>query len=334
MVSGLIVMVVLPVGGAHGEVPRSREVAREAFTRAERAAKEMRFPEALAGYEEAARGDPTAPFAPVAQERADDLRAHAEGEFRPLARLESVRRDPGKNRDATEIAALEEEARAFPDGRVRSEALLVVAQAYAHALGKPDQAIGALDRILTDSFAERTTRTLALGEVVTLYRAKGDLAGATLAVNRDPELLPSLTREVRVLVRREWIARGCLGLLGVLALLAVWGGVAGARRLGDVRQIVPLVVRPGALAFAFYVGGGGAIFVRVYGGEGDPLPFLGLGLGVALVGVLVRAWALAEGQRTRRGAVIRAVVAGAGMLATAYLILWKVSGDYLTPLGL
>ena len=232
-------------GGARAEgAPRSREAAQAAFERAERAVKELRFAEALAGYDEAVAADPSAPFVLAARARADELRGRAEGGFGPLARLEAVRRDPGKNRDAAEIARLHEEARSFPDGKVRSEALLVVAQAYAHALGRPDEAIGALEAILGDRFAERSTRALAMAEVVALYKAKGDLAGATAAVGRDPGLLPSLTREVRGLVRREQIAFGCAGVLAALAILAVVGAVKGARRLGDVRRIVPLVVKP------------------------------------------------------------------------------------------
>jgi hypothetical protein len=173
-----------------------------------------------------------------------------------------------------------------------------------------------------------------MSEVVALLKGRGDLAGATAAVRRDPTLLPSLTREVQTLVRREWIARGCMGLLAMLAALAAWGAATGAKRMGDVRKIVPLVVRPGAMAFAFYVGAGGAVFVRLHGGEGDPLPFLGLGIGIALAGMLARAWALRQPRPSWKGAVVRAAATGAGVLATAYLILWKVSGDYLTPLGL
>src|SRR5262249_44980811 len=149
----------------------------------------------------------------------------------------------------------------FPDGPVRSEARLVVAQAYAHALGSPDRAIAALEAILDDRSAERSTRALALPELILLYRGKGDTGAALKAVSRDPELLPSLTREVRVEARRGTIAKGCLALLLILALGAIRGGVRAARRLGDVRAIAPLVIRRGTLLFAFYVGAGGAIFV-------------------------------------------------------------------------
>lgn len=312
----------------------ARAAAEAAFARAERAAKELRFQEALDAYEEAATRDPTAPIAPRARARVVDLRAHAEGGFAPLARLEAVRRDPVKNRDAATIAALDREARSFPDGRVRSEALLVVAQAYEHALDAKERAIDALEVIAQDRHSDPTTRALALSELITLYREKGDLPRALAAIEREPALLPSLTREVRADVQRGKVARVCLALLALLGLAALWGGVRGARRLGDVRALGPLVLRPGPLAFAFYVGAGGAVFVRFHGGEGDPMPFLGLGLGIAAVGILVRLWGLAEPRASRARTVTSAALGVVGVLAVAYLVLWRSGGAYLAPIGL
>lgn len=327
----LLLLAVAWSGSALGETPR--QAAQAAFARGEQAARELRFKEALAAYEEAVSRDPTAPAAPVARARAEDLRAHAEGEFAPLARLEAVRRDPLKNRDPEVIAELEREARGFPDGRVRGEALLVVAQAYAHVLGSPERAVAALSAIGGDAFADRGTRALALSELVPLHLAKGDTGAALAAVSREPELLPNLTREVRAAVRRGQIAEACFALLGALALAALWGGVRAARRLGDVRALAPLVLPRQLLLFAFYLGAGGAVFVRLYGGEGDPLPFLGLGLGVTLASALVRLWSLAGVRPSRAHTVLRAAAGALGVLAMAYLILWKSSPDYLAPLG-
>ena len=311
-----------------------RQIAQIAFQKAEQAARDLRFAEALAAYEEAATRDPSAPFAPTARVRAADLRAHSEGAFVPLATLEAIRRDPAKNRDPAAIAALEEAARGFPDGRVRAEARLVVAQAYAHSFEDPARALAALESILTDPHADRATRTLALSEAITQYRVVGDLAGALAAVERDPDLLPTLTREVRTEVRRVKIARGCLVALGLLAAAALWGAARAVRRLKDVRKLAPALLRPNALAFAFYLGATGALFVRFRGGEGDPMPFLGLGLGVAIVVVLVRSWAAGEEGRSPARAALRAMLGAIGVLALAYLILWRSGGDYLKPLGL
>ncbi|MEZ4300657.1 MAG: hypothetical protein R3B70_37315 [Polyangiaceae bacterium] len=69
-----------------------------------------------------------------------------------------VRRDPAKNRDAGEIDRLAREAGEFPEGRVRSEARLVAAQAYAHVLGREGEAIELLSAILSDASAQRSTR--------------------------------------------------------------------------------------------------------------------------------------------------------------------------------
>lgn len=311
-----------------------RDAAQAAFKRAEAASRDMRFQEALEAYEEVAAKDPTAPFAPAARVRAAELREHAEGHFEPLAKLEAVRRDPAKNRDRASIEALERDARGFPEGRVRSEAMLVVSQAYEHGLGEPERALAALEAILADPAADRGTRALALSEAVGLYRAKGDLQAAIGAVSRAPELLPNLTREVRAAVRRARIADACLGVLAVLAVLGAWGGIRSVRRLGDVRALVPAALRPGAIAFAFYVGAGGAVFVRLQGDGGDPVPFLLLGAAIVGVGAVVRLWGMGDPRRTRGRAALRAGVGVLGVLAVAYLILWKSNGEYLAPLGL
>lgn len=311
-----------------------REAARAAFTRAETAARELRFADALAAYEEAATRDPTAPFAPTARVRAADLRAHSEGGFEPLAALEAVRRDPAKNRSREAIEDLERAARTFPEGRVRSEALLVVAQAYAHVFEDPRHAIAALEPLLVDPHAERTTRALALSELVAQHRQLGDLGGALASVERAPDLLPTLTLEVRAEVRRVKLAKACAAALGALVLAALWGGARAARRLGDIRKLAPLVLRPGVLAFAFYLGAAGALFVRFHGGEGDPMPFLGLGLGVAFTSILVRLWSAGAPHSSRPRAALRASLGAVAVLAVAYLILWRASPDYLKPLGL
>ncbi len=311
----------------------AREAARSAFSRAEAAAKDLRFEEALSAYEEVAQKDPTAPFAAAARARAVELRAHSEGHFQPFAKLEAVRRDPAKNRDRATIESLERDARAFPDGPVRAEALLVVSQAYEHAFSEPARALAALEPILTDPFADRGTRALALSEAVSLYRARGDLPAALAAVSRDPELLPSVTREVRNEVRRVTIGRVCLGILALIATLGLRGAVRAARRTGDVRALPPLVFRPGALAFAFYVGGGGAVFVRLHGTGGDPMPFLLLGAGIALLGALIRLVSLGD-PRSRLHAIAGAALGVVGVLAMAYLVLWRSNGAYLSPLGL
>ncbi len=310
-----------------------REAAQEAFKRAEAASRELRFQEALEAYEEVGARDPASPLAPVARVRAAELRDHAEGHFEPLAKLEAVRRDPAKNHDRATIEALERDARGFPDGRVRSEALLVASQAYEHAFGEPERALAALEGILTDPAADRGTRALALSEAIGLHRAKGDLRAALGAVRRDPDLLPNLTREVHIEVRRSQIAKGCLGVLAVVALLGVRGGVRAARRLRDVRALVPAVIRPGAIAFAFYIGAGGAVFVRLQG-SGDPMPFLLLGAALVAVGAAVRLWSLAEERSTKGLVALRALVGVLGVLAVAYLILWTSNGEYLSPLGL
>lgn len=316
------------------DVPSPRAAAREAFDRGEKAASDLRLADALAAYDEAFARDPSAPFAPVARARAAELRARSEGAFVPLARLEEVRRDAAKNRDPEVIAALDRDARAFPDGKVRGEALLVAAQAHAHVFDDPARALSALEAILADPSADRSTRALALSEALVLYRQRADLDGALAAVSRDPELLPAMTREVRADVRRVRIAWAAAATLAAFVACALWGGVRAARRLGDVRALGAHLSRPRPLLFAFYVGAGGALFVRAHGGEGDPLPFIALGLALALALTLARLWSLATPAPTRPTRALRASTSTLALFALAYLILWKTNPAYLTPLGL
>ncbi len=289
----LTVAVALTVRGAAADGadppgPSAREAAQASCAQGERAARDLRFPEALAAYRAAIATDPSAPCAGVARARVEDLAAHAEGGFAPLAELEAVRKDPRRMADRAAIEALARDLEAFPAGPVRSEARISVAEAWWHRLGEPERAIAQYEAAVTDTGGDRLTRSLALSELWTLRRQRGEVREALAVVERAPDVSPSLTAVVRRAWRRERMRGAAFGVLGVLGALgaAALGRLAFAAR--DVRDLPGQVAKPLVIGVSLYLGGAGAVLVRVRG-DGDTRPFLWLGLGVLALAVIARA---------------------------------------------
>ena len=307
--------------------------AQQAFDRAERAFQAMRFAEALAAYREAVAADPSARFVPTARARAADLEAHAEGDFAPLTRLSAVRRDPSRSGDHSVIEALALDAATFPPGRVRGEAELVIADAWWHRLGEPRRAVAPLEAAIADETGDRLTRSLALGELAQLQRELGDLDAALAVVERYPDLAPATYREVRALVRRGHLRAAAIALLAVLAVIAVASLAKAASRLGGIRELPRALLPPLAVAFSLYLGGAAAVLVRLRG-DGDPRPFVWLGLGVLAAFTVARAWRLGWGDGGPSARAARGVLCAAGVIAAAFLAVERTDASYLQGLGL
>lgn len=306
--------------------------AREAYALAERSAADLRFADALAAYDQAIALDPSAPFVRVARARVADLRTHAEGDFVPLARLESVRRNPTATRG--DIDTLARDAEHFPPGRVRSEAQLVVAEAYWHRFGSPDLAAHALDEALSDASADRLIRALAVSELVALERERGRLDAAARVVARFPDLAPNLRAEVQRLVRRVWLGRVAIGFVSAVLLLgvvAVLRAIFWLRR--DADTVLRDIVQARSVAFALYIGGAASLLVRLHG-DGDVRPFLWLGFGVLAIDAAARGWRLGFVDERARARVGRAITSGVAVLAIAFLALQYADASYLETLGL
>lgn len=321
-----------PPGVQEGAQDNARARARASFDRAERAAAELRFAEALAAYQETLTIDPSSPLTSAARARAHDLTAHAEGGFAPLKRLEEVRRDPKKASDEAAIDALLVDARGFPQGRVRTEALLFVAEALRSRLSEPRRAAAIYEELLADPASDDLLRSLALSSLVAVYRELGDLEAARLAVDRSPGLAPALRSEVHRLVRRGHVKIASLALVSALAVVGA-ASFARAARSMPVHEATREIVRPLAVAFALYLGAAGAVLVRLYG-AGDVRPFLWLGLGVLGIDVIARAWRIGSSDTRAAARAARALACAAGVLAVAFLALERADAGYLESFGL
>ncbi len=289
------------------------------------------FARALAGYEDALRIDPSAPFAAPARARSSDLRAHSEGGFEPLRRVEEVRRDPEASQVAVE--ALAHDLASFPDGRVRSEARIVAAEALWHRFGAPERAIELLSATIDDASADKTTRALSLSELVAIRRERGEIAQALAASDRAPDLLPGLREELVHLVRRGRLSRAFTLLLMALATLGLASIVRLGVKIDDLRDLPSVVVRPAMVAASLFLGGGAAILARLHGG-GDPRPFVWLGLGVLGLSIIARSFRLAWGLGPPVARLAWAVGCVAGVAAVAFVAMERTEVSYLESFGL
>lgn len=292
------------------------------------------FARALARYDEGRALDPGSPRAPRAEARAAALRAHAEGDFAPFAKLERVRRDPALASDARTIDELVHDADGFPAGPVRVEVWVLAAEAYAHRLGRPGDADRLLARVIVDARADHVLAQKAARDLVTLRMGAGDLAGAEDAArlagsHADPQLM----KDVRRTTRRRQLHYASIALLAAMAGLAARAWLSASRRGGPtrVRRAIAKTWKI-AIAYAAYVAGGGALLASGYE-VGTSRPFLYFGVVLVPVVLVARAWGAAggDGAWARAG---RAVVCGGAAMAAALLVLEAVDVAFLEGMGL
>jgi tetratricopeptide (TPR) repeat protein len=331
--SALAFGAILSVAVTSRAEPGAQAAAQQSFDRAEQAFQALRFAEALAAYREAAAADPSARFVPTARARAADLEAHAEGGFAPLTRLSAVRRDPTKSGDRAVIEALAQDVATFPPGRVRGEAELVIADAWWHHLDDPRRAVAPLEAVVADETGDRLTRSLALSELSRLHRELGDLDAALAAVERFPDLAPAARNEVRTLVRRGRLRTAAIAVLAAIGVVGLASLVRAAQRLGGLGELPRAVLPPFAVAFSLYLGGAAAVLVRLRG-DGDPRPFVWLGLGVLAAFAVARAWRLGWGAGGPSARAARGLCCAAFVIAAAFLAMERTDVSYLEGLGL
>ncbi|MEA2750415.1 MAG: hypothetical protein QOI41_4558 [Myxococcales bacterium] len=292
------------------------------------------FAHALGHYDEGRALDPGSGRAPRAEARAAMLRAHAEGEFVPYAKLERVRRDPSLSSDPRVVDDLVREAESFPAGLVRVEVWVMAAEAYANRFARPLDADALLHRVVADPLTDRVVAQKAARDLVVLRLGRRDLGGAEEAVAAAGSRSdPQLARDVRRAVRRRSVHIASSVILLAMALLAGRAAVVAVRR-GQGARLRDAIARTWklALAYAAYVALGGALLASGYE-AGTTKPFLYFGLVLVPIVLVARAWAAAGSPSTRaRGA--RAALCAMSAAAASFLVLEGVDVTFLEGMGL
>jgi hypothetical protein len=331
--SALALALALTVAGS-GEAGTARTtIAEELYTNAEQEEKDLGFAAALHDYEASVAADPSNRWVLRSNARARWLRDRSEGDFAPLVRLERVRRDPSAQRDAATVDALARDLEAFPPGEVRVEARMFAAESYLTQLGRPADGERELDALLDEPASKASgsgpLRAQAASRLVDIAMARGDVASAKRAADRAGSGAPQLGARVVQWARRRVIERASAG---VLALFAIGGGVAAARRLRGARVTALIAFMGKAALICVYL----ATFAAVLAGSyenGHTLPFVMLPLAVLPIAIVARAWGLA-GATSPAARALRAIFGAVAVAAAAFLVLDRIDVRYLESFGL
>jgi len=291
----------------------------------------LAFARALEGYRRYVAHDPGSRWASRALARIEDLEAHAEGGFAPLTALERVRRDPALARDATALAALESAAATWPAGRVRSEARMLVGEAWLDRLERPRDAVRVFLAIARDPSAPQSQRDLAAERAVAARLRLGEEGRAEAEV-RATGAGGAVVDGARVLGRRRRLATGAKALLVGLAAIAV-AVLARTLRQGLGRTLLRVWMRPMQLVQLAMLTLGGALLARRTD-DHDPGPFLILAAGSFALYLTASAWNLSSPHQSRPARVLRGVLCAAGVLAVAFLAMFTQDPQMLEGIGL
>ncbi len=308
--------------GAWPALAQGPETVGEWLSRGREAERALDFEAAEAAYREAAALGPATRLGARAATRLTWLEERRDPRlgYAPLATLERMRRGAA---DAATLRRDHERARAMPAGRVRREALFVVAEGLFRRLHDPESAIPVYEELRREpgvSAHENAIATLGLAEA---RSAMGETQRGIAELERAGLGEAFETDELRALERRRVGRIVALGLLAPsLALLFAVGrpwraGVDGARR----------ALRPMRVAAALYAVAVPAVIAELYAERtADSFGLLALGALPLLAAAALSGESLARrsAKRSARAAVVASVFAS--LLAVAYLALERAGG--------
>jgi hypothetical protein len=292
------------------------------------------FAKAIEDDEGALAAAPNTRWSLRARDRIDWIHARSEDSFRPLVRLESVRRDPAASSDPAAIDALAHDLETFPPGIVRVEARMVVAEAWLGRMHRPDDAVAQLRFVVVDPKTDVLTHRLAERELVDALAGEGRLDEAAAEARSHETMLDArFVRQVQQLVARRRIRRASVGILaafGMLTLVAL--GRAAARGMLGVAGRALRDLAPVALPFVAFLTLAGGFLATKYE-AGNATPFYLLGAAVLPLVLLARAWS-AVGSPSTAARTARSLLCAATVAATAFTVLDQLDPRYLEGFGL
>lgn len=290
----------------------------------------LRFADAVASYDGSMARLASSHYAQRAVSRSSAIRSHSEGGYAPLARLETVRRDPALSNDRAAIDALVRDAEGFPPGPVRVEARLLAAEAYRSRLAQPTEQIAMLWLVARDKNADVIAAREAAAEIVDAEIQVGNLdaasrATAELGSRVDARHLSQITHLLRRRVAHA-VAIGEIALVFALAVFAVarGGALTAARAAGRVL--------PDAGLFCVFAAAGGGLLASTYE-SGNAMPFLMVAPAMLAAILIARAWS-AVGSRALFARVLRATLCASAVFAGALLLMERMTPEYLEGFGL
>jgi hypothetical protein len=290
----------------------------------------LAFADAVTDYTQSIARDPGGRYAARAGARVGYLRAHSEGGFVPLQQLERVRGDSARASDPTAIAELATAANSFPAGPVRSEARLLVSQAYVGRLHRPVDAVPTLRALASDSSATSDMRRIAVEMLAHVREDRGEFSVALRELNELHAPEPLLAR-VRREVRRAWLYRFAWASIAVV-LVAGTIAIAQAARRRRMGALVAAWRRPLPLAHLAMLSLGGALLAHSYE-DHDMRPFFGFGAGALVVYFAATAWSLA-GSTHVIARIGRAVACALAVLSVSFLAMHRFDVGMLEGINL